>query len=232
MPLFLSDRNTAIREQMDDPDCSIDKLYKTYRRFSLVNKAVAGWGRIYQFYLKPKIARLSRPVSLLDIGFGGGDIPVNFATWAADDNLDLAITAIDTDPRAVDYVQQLSVPDTINFVNNSAAELLEQGNQYDIVISNHLLHHLTGEQMRELLYAAQKLSTKQVVFNDIERSDIAYGLFSLLSWPLSYGSFITQDGLASIKRSYTKRELEGKVPGDWQVRRIFPFRLLLIYDHE
>lgn len=109
---------------------------------------------------------------------------------------------------------------------------MNSGERYDMVISNHLLHHLTGKKMQTLLYQAKQLSKKQVLFNDIERSDAAYGLFSLFSWPLSIGSFIAEDGLTSIKRSYTRQELRSRIPEGWRVEPMFPFRLLLSYDHE
>jgi 2-polyprenyl-3-methyl-5-hydroxy-6-metoxy-1,4-benzoquinol methylase len=232
MPFFLSERNTSLYEKMDDPTCSKEALYKTYRRFSVVNAIISRWKRIYQSYIRPLAAEKPGSFSLLDIGFGGGDIPLKMAKWAAADGFNLNITAIDTDQRALEYVQQLSSPNNIRFLQRSTTELLNQGEQFDIVISNHLLHHLAAGQMLQTLDEAKKLSKISVFFNDIERSDAAYLLFNLVSLPLSQGSFITQDGLASIKRSYTFRELQNRVPEEWNVERMFPYRLLLSYRHE
>jgi 2-polyprenyl-3-methyl-5-hydroxy-6-metoxy-1,4-benzoquinol methylase len=232
MPFFLSKRNTAVREQMDGPDCSKDALYKTYRRFSIVNSILSGWKRIYQSRIRPRIVEKSGKFSLLDIGFGGGDIPIKLAKWAAADGLDLAITAIDTDRRAVSYIQQLPVPANMTFMQASSTELAARGKLYDAVISNHLLHHLSESQLPRLLEESKKLSRQLVLFNDIERSDVAYGLFNLMSRPLSRDSFITQDGLASIKRSYTFRELQILLPEKWSLDRMFPYRLLASYHHE
>jgi 2-polyprenyl-3-methyl-5-hydroxy-6-metoxy-1,4-benzoquinol methylase len=232
MPFFLSERNISLHEKMDDPDCSKKALYKTYRRFAIVNPVISGWKRIYQSHIRPLAAKNPETFSLLDIGFGGGDIPLKLAKWAVADGLNLKIIATDTDRRAVDYIQQLSIPGNITFTQNSSAEFVERGNRFDVVISNHLLHHLSEEKLSRLLEDAKKLSRKSVVFNDIERSDIAYGLFNLVSRPLSRGSFITRDGLTSIKRSYTFRELRDAVPEEWKVERMFPYRLLLSYCHE
>lgn len=217
---------------MDDPECDLETLDKTYRRFSMVNSVVSGWKQIYRSHIKPEITKTAGVFSLLDIGFGGGDIPVKVAQWASDDGFDVSITAIDTDRRAVQYVRQQSVPDNVTFLQYSSTDLLNNDKRYDMVISNHLLHHLKGDQLSMLLQEAKQLSIKKVLFNDIERSDIAYGLFGVCSRPLSVGSFITEDGLASIKRSYTLQELREQVPSNWHVERIFPFRLLLSYDHE
>jgi 2-polyprenyl-3-methyl-5-hydroxy-6-metoxy-1,4-benzoquinol methylase len=232
MPFFLPERNVLRREKMDDPDCSKKALYKTYRRFAVVNAVISGWKRIYRSRIRPLAAKNTVTLSLLDIGFGGGDIPLKLAKWAVNDGLNLKITAVDTDSRAVDYSQQLPCPGNISFLESSSAELVEQEHLFDVVISNHLLHHLSEEQLPGLLNDAQKLARKMVVFNDIKRSDIAYGLFKLASRPLSRDSFITHDGLVSIKRSYTFQELRDTVPAEWKVEQMFPYRLLLSYRHE
>lgn len=116
MPVFLSERNIHIAERMDDPECNLETLFKTYRRFSIINTAVSGWKRIYRSQIKPKMSKTTK-FSLLDIGFGGGDIPIKLAQWAADDRLDISITAIDTNERAIQFIQSLSTPENVTFYN-------------------------------------------------------------------------------------------------------------------
>ncbi|SMO60853.1 methyltransferase domain-containing protein [Fodinibius sediminis] len=215
---------------MDEPDCHPLKLENTYRQFKKINGLLSQWRSIYQKELRPYLQAAGH-ARLLDIGFGGGDIPLKLATWAAGDKLDLHITAVDTDKRAFDFVSKQSHPDNISFLNCSAEKLAGEGKKYDFVISNHLVHHLSKEQLRTSLSEARELSTHKVIFNDIRRSDLAYLLFSLLTRPLFQDSFIIRDGLTSIERSYTLTELKQTVPKGWQVRKLFPFRLLLTYHH-
>lgn len=230
MPLFLSTRDTTSTERMDDPDCDPSELENTYRQFGTINALISQWRRVYKQEIRP-FAQRNGSASLLDIGFGGGDIPMKLTRWATDDNIDLQVTAIDTDKRAIDYVQQIDRPDTIEFLHCSPAELIKDNRRFDFVISNHLLHHLSGPGLSDMLERVQQLSRRSVIFNDIHRSDLAYLFFNLLSRPVFQSSFITRDGLTSIKRSYTYRELKKAVPNNWEVRKLFPFRLLLIYNH-
>lgn len=232
MPLFLTNRAEDAKELMDDPDCDREELFNTYRQFSVINSLISQWSKIYQQQIVPLCKELDHTCSLLDIGFGGGDIPINIAKWAKNDRLKIEITAIETDHRAYEYVQNLEPPDNISFKLMSSTELLARGGKYDVVISNHLLHHLDQSNLKQVLEESKKLSRYAVLFNDLERSDVAYGLFSILSRPIFRSSFITKDGLTSIKRSYTKDELQQVVPEGWQVHRLFPFRLLLSYNHE
>jgi len=231
MPFFLAQRDTDSSERMDDPNCDHAELENTYRQFSTINSMISGWKHIYRKYIKAEFSARNRSYSLLDIGFGGGDIPLKLAKWAADDGIPLNITAIETDPRAVAFVETLNTPDNIQFEHCSSTDLLHRGQQFDVVISNHLLHHLNANQFQNILKESKQLSKKKVIFNDLERSDSAYLLFNVFSRPAFRSSFITHDGLTSIKRSYTLKELKKQAPEDWSVQRLFPFRLLLQYEH-
>lgn len=233
MSIFLDQRDTEAREHMDDPDCNREQLFDTYRQFSYINALISGWKRIYRREIRPVCAAHSKPYRLLDIGFGGGDLPIKIAQWAKSDKLQLQITAIDSDPRALEFVEQhhTELPEHITFRNISSGELLESGARFDFVISNHLLHHLPEDTLAGMLYEATALSRQKVIFNDIERSAIGYLLFSLLSRPFFRNSFITEDGLTSIRRSYTASELRAVLPEGWNIERIFPYRLLVTYKH-
>ncbi len=230
MTFFLAQRDTASQERMDDPNCDLVELENTYRQFSTINSLISQWHKIYKREIRP-LLNPNGQNTLLDIGFGGGDIPIKLARWALEDGFDLQITAIDPDPRAFNFVQQLERPKDIEFLQCDLSEIDATQHQFDFVLSNHLIHHLDSGELDEILRQSKKLSSKQVIFNDIHRNDWAYLFFNLLSRPVFRSSFITEDGLTSIKRSYTKTELQEVVPHDWQVQSVFPFRLLLTYHH-
>lgn len=232
MPIFLQQRDTESKERMDDPHCDPAALKNTYRQFYRINSMISRWHYIYKNVVRPELKNMNNSGSLLDIGFGGGDIPLKLAEWASKDNIDLSVTAVDNDKRAVQFVDQVDKPPDFTFRHASSTELLHEKRQFDFVISNHLMHHLDSHSFNVILEEARELSKKMVIFNDIERSDLGYILFNLFSRPVFRSSFITSDGLTSIKRSYTYRELSEVAPDEWQVRRLFPFRLLLTYRHE
>lgn len=224
MPLVLQRRAAGLRERMDDPACDLDKLRATYARFSTVNRIFAGWGVFYWRFLKPRM-EARRAYTLLDIGFGGGDIPRALLRRAERDGLKLRVTAIDPDPRAAAFARSLP-PSSIAFEQTDTTSLVARGAAFDFVISNHLLHHLADEDLPTFLDECARLGP-YVLHNDIARADLAYIGFAALTAPFFRGSFITPDGLASVRRSYTPKELRAVVPAGWRVSRPYPFRLLL-----
>ncbi len=232
MPLFLKNRNPDIREIMDDPNCDQEKLYNTYDQFETVNKLLGRWKSIYKKWVRPVIQRLDGKATILDIGSGGGDIISLLHQFTAEDRFDVKFTGIDPDPRAIEYTNRKRWPDGTQFLSTTSSELVEENLTFDIVISNHLLHHLSPNELLAVCNDASALSNQLVLFNDIERSDIGFTFFSLLSPILFRHSFISADGITSIKRSYTKKELQNSLPNNWSVYKQFPFRLLAIHQKQ
>ena len=218
-------RDTRSRELMDDPDCDRDRLDRTYRRFTAVNRLVSGWRRLYVTGIRPRLDP-DRPTALLDIGFGGGDIPRALARWAASDGLPLRVTAIDPDERALDYVRARPHAG-VRFEAASSADVVARGDRFDVVISNHLLHHLEHGELLDLLAHSASVCDGIVLHNDLSRNRIGHALYAVGALPFAGGSFVRADGLLSIRRSYRAEELREIVPAGWRVRRMFPQRLLL-----
>ena len=222
-------RDTTSLELMDDPACDRDRLFATYAQFRAVNALVAGWRRVYLRDVRPVLDR-RRASRLLDIGFGGGDIPLALAGWAARDGLRLEVTAIDPDKRAHEFVETRGLTRRgVDFRAASSSELVDAGERFDIVTSNHLLHHLDPAALSSLLTDSAALAPL-AVHSDIERGRLALAAFGVATKPLDRGSFVHYDGKLSIRRSYTARELQSAVPEGWLVQRQFPYRLLLTRD--
>ncbi len=218
-------------EKMDAPDCDPALLERTYRHFDVINALFSGWRGVYQRHLRPHLSA-SQPQRLLDIGFGGGDVPRKLAMWAAQDGLKLEITAIDADARALRYVSALSPVPGVQFRQAMSHELVREGQTFDLVVSNHMLHHLSPAELSTLLEDSQQLCGEggKVIHSDLERHPLAYALFNALTVPLFRRSLIRHDGLLSIRRSFTPSELRQIAPPGWQVMRGAPFHTLLIYS--
>lgn len=227
----LKNRDSTLTERMDDPDCDPEKLSRTYAQFRTLNRLLSGWSGIFRTYIKP-LAIQGNTLQILDIGAGGGDIPLAVSQLAASAGIDVEITAIDPDPRAMAYALSADLPPTIRYLNVDSSDPTLQKNRFDVVVSNHVIHHLSQAQLKSICRDAEKLCDRLILFNDIERSRIGYILFSLIAPLFFRNSFIVEDGKTSIRRSYRKNELQMSVPEGWIVKRKFPFRLLLIKHSE
>jgi 2-polyprenyl-3-methyl-5-hydroxy-6-metoxy-1,4-benzoquinol methylase len=232
MPFVLQHRNETLIEWMDRHDCDQRLLFNTYRQFSRINRLLSGWKKIYEKHIRPEIERIHGKATILDVGCGGGDILFKLHQWCSSDGFDVQFTGIDPDSRSFSYLAELDWPDEVTFRQIDSNKLLNENKQFDIVISNHLMHHLNETDLWGLCSDADKLAKRLVLFSDIERSDTGYVLFSLAAPLLFRSSYIVVDGKISIRKSFRKQELQALMPKKWNVDRQFPFRLLAIRKKE
>lgn len=226
-PLALSRRDADLRELMDDPDCDPRALAATYRRFGLVNRLVSAWGHVYRTRVRPELRALGRPARVLDLGSGGGDVVVRLAALAARDGLDVEWVGADPDPRAHEAALARG-RSGVRFVAAGSGELLAAGERFDLVLSNHVLHHLDADALRTFADDSLALSSGAVLHADIARGRLAYGLYAVGIAPLSAGTFLRVDGLRSIRRSYRAPELASALGAPWRVETPAPFRVLAV----
>ncbi|MBD8045118.1 methyltransferase domain-containing protein [Arthrobacter sp. Sa2BUA2] len=213
---------------MDRPDCDPVRLERTYAQFPLINAVVSGWRRNYRRYVRPVLAGRDGG-TVLDIGSGGGDLARALVRWARQDGLAVEVTGIDPDPRAHAYAESRPKVPGLTFRAAFSSQLVAEGQRFDVVLSNHVLHHLDAGAFEGLLTDSQALARSLVLHSDIERSPWAYGLFSAGTLPFFHGSYIRTDGLTSIRRSYTAAELAAAVPAGWETRRQRPWQNLLLH---
>ncbi|WP_142031281.1 methyltransferase domain-containing protein [Arthrobacter sp. SLBN-112] len=228
MGILLRQRATMDVEQMDRPDCDARLLDNTYRQFGVINRVLSGWRKLYVKELRPIITPHPYPLTVLDMGSGGGDLAVMLARWAARDGKAMHITGIDPDPRADRFARQRPSMAGVEFRKAHSSDLVSEGARFDVVISNHVLHHLTPEELRGLLADSEILATGKVLHNDLVRSPAAFALFGLAALPFRQ-SFIREDGLTSIRRSYTPAELAAAAPPGWSVERSSAFHQVITY---
>jgi len=226
--MWLSERDPELVEKMDLPDCEPERLNRTYRQFALLNPLISGWNYLYRQFISPLRPTDNQPLTILDVGCGGGDICLNIARLAHRDNLPTVITGIDPDPRAIAFTKTIDLPRSVEFRQATTRELLHNGETFHVVLSNHLLHHLQPDELSGLCKECEELATRLVLFNDIRRSRTGYIAFSLFAPLLFRRSYIAPDGRISIRRSFRRDELEALAPSGWKTDTLFPYRLLLL----
>lgn len=225
----LASRDERLTELMDDPACDPAKLRRTLQRFWIVNRAVSRWGRVYRSHVRPALAAAPGPARILDIGCGGGDVLRRLLRLARRDGFAVEGVGIDPDPRALEVAQTGASGSGVGYRQASSGELVAAGERFEVVVSNHLLHHLNGADFDGVIADSAALATRLCVHSDIARDPRAYAAFSVGAAPLAPGTLLRVDGLRSIRRSYTRDELAARLPAGWTAEQPTAFRLLAVH---
>ena len=222
MPDFLlRKRRPDLVECMDRPDCHGETLDRTFAAFRHVNRMLSGWGRLYRTCIRPALER-GRMNTLLDVGCGGGDVLVQLVRAAKRDGYTVTGIGVDPDPRAISWAQSAwrHEPD-VQFRESSLDGMDES---FDVVVSNHVLHHLSDIEAEWFLKQSLACASRVVVHNDISRNATGLVLFQAVRifFPRT---FIGADGTVSIRRSFRMKELLGIAGPSWKPVKAAPFRI-------
>jgi 2-polyprenyl-3-methyl-5-hydroxy-6-metoxy-1,4-benzoquinol methylase len=220
---------------MDDPDCSEERLLRTLHQFASINRLLSRYRTILRRWVLDDMARdPARDYHLLDLGAGGCDIDAWLLHRARRRHLRLRITAVDADPRVVQWAQtrHRSVPGLAIQCRDALSDPSDE--PVDYLFANHFLHHLRDEDIVSLLRQWTPRVRRRIVLSDLRRSRWSYAAFSLFA--LAYrGSFTRSDGLLSIRKGFAPDELRdiAHVAGcaaHARIHRLLPGRLVLVLD--
>ena len=129
------------------------------------------------------------------------------ADYGRKHNYSFNLVGIDANQDAVDYATELSVDyPELSFRNEDVFSEAFQELDYDVVLTTLFLHHFKEEDIKTLLSNLSKKANLGIVVNDLQRSEIAYGLFKILGLVIS-NHMIKEDGLTSILRAFKREDL-------------------------
>jgi ubiquinone/menaquinone biosynthesis C-methylase UbiE len=171
-----------------------------------------------------------REASVLDVGTGLADFPLQLQTHAARRDLKLRLCALDINARHLQIAREdLPGASGVLLLRGDAFALPLADASVDVVHSNLFLHHFRAPQIQILLHEFSRVAKIGWVMNDLERHGLPLWFFRT-TWPIFARSPLTRlDGAASIRRAYTLNEMRTIIrefPGA-KVERKLPFRLCL-----
>lgn len=183
---------------------------------------------------RPTLAFLARVVgnresfSLLDVGFGQGDMLRRIARWAARRGKEARLVGVDLNPRSKHAAGSATDPALpITYLTGDYADLA--GQEWDCVVSSLVAHHMTHEQLVAFLRFMEAEARAGWLINDLHRHAFAYLGYPLLARLFGWHEIVRKDGQTSIARSYRPDEwpsiLAEAGVAQAQVHREFPFRL-------
>ncbi len=148
-------------------------------------------------------------IRITDVGCGNGDMLRTLADFAKTNQLKFQLKGIDANQFTVDHAKSLSTKYTnITYECKDIFEHLTNEEECEIMLYTLTLHHFKNTEIINLLQKFKKVTTLGIVVNDLERSALAYRLFTALSFVFKLNHMSREDGLVSILRGFKKADLE------------------------
>lgn len=203
----MSTRSDAI-ELMDAPDCDKKLLLKTLEQFESINRFITPSRKLIRKHFLPTMATdSSRVWRFLDIGAGGGDLAQWFADEAQSRGLKIQITCLDLDPFTSDFARERCQSySNIEIVCDDMFRYCPE-REWDFIYSNHVLHHLTWDQLEQALRLVASVCRERFSLVDLHRNYLSYYGYTLIAAIFLRGSFAYHDGRVSIRKAFRPHEL-------------------------
>jgi ubiquinone/menaquinone biosynthesis C-methylase UbiE len=172
-------------------------------------------------------------LSLLDVGTGSADIPTAAARWCASRGVESFVTALDISERNLRVARtRLGIGPEVQLIRADSLKLPFQDASFDFVTASLFLHHFRDDDVVRLISDFARVARRAVIINDLTRNLIPY-YFARMTGPFLATSFLTRnDGPVSVLRGFTAAEFKDMARRAglrrFDVRRVFPYRLLLI----
>jgi ubiquinone/menaquinone biosynthesis C-methylase UbiE len=216
-------------ELLDQGEGSLEDVRANLDEMWRINQAFAGIRSLTQ-YLKPQ---LNQPMRIVDLGTGSGRLALHLLNWAKRHNLEMHVYPLDLSPRNLSIAQDnIQSNPSVHPIQADGLALPFAPNSVDYYISSLFMHHFSPDALIDLLRETYRLARCGIIMSDIVRGYLPLAAFRLVQ-PIFARHYLTRhDGILSIKRAYTPRELleMARAAGieNARVTTHFPWRMTLI----
>lgn len=220
-------------EWMDRTDNAPADLIGTLDDIRLVNRFLRG-SAILVRAVRPFLTGLheGETLSVLDVGTGGADLPLDLVAEARRLGRRIRIVAVDRDPVTLEYARQKTAgTPEIEIHSADAFALPFPPASFDVVTASMFLHHFPHDDAVRLLAGFRQLARGAVLINDLRRHVVSWAFIGLTSRMTRRHPMFVHDAALSVLRGFTKDELLAAAheagAADATVKRRLPYRLLL-----
>ncbi|TVR85280.1 MAG: methyltransferase domain-containing protein [Saprospirales bacterium] len=223
------------KELMDGPLDDPLELHRNLEELVFINRFTANYPKTLRS-LKKMIPDGQRELTVLDLGCGAGDW-----LWYVYKNLapeldSLHLIGLDIEPHAIEFARKNypGLEGKVQWECCSYRDFLAGEPRVDIATANLFCHHLTEEEISELLALLEEKCIRGFLINDLERNPIAFYSIAILTRLFSRSRYTRNDAPLSVKRGFKKPEWKKLLkdalnPGsmDWQIDSMWAFRHLI-----
>ena len=202
------DRLEGVRElldgELDDPEALRGNL-RDLRRLNRLTRGVDLSIRAID-----ALGGDADPLTILDVGTGGADIPVALLAHVQLRGRRVSVTAVDNraevleaaraERPAIDQLEGL----TLQLADGTRLPYADRS--FDIVHASLVLHHLEADEAGAFLRELGRVARRGVVINDLSRGRLLVAGASILVRLLSRNPYTRHDAPLSVRRAYTVAE--------------------------
>jgi 2-polyprenyl-3-methyl-5-hydroxy-6-metoxy-1,4-benzoquinol methylase len=193
------------KELLDADDIPKEDLFQNLKELDTINALLGGYN--ISFKALSKLLTKNKTYTVVDIGSGGGDTLKRIYKWSKTQNYNLRLFGIDLKQTCINYSESNNPNSEIKFICDDYKNIYKHLPKADIIHACLFCHHLTNEEIIELIQFAQA-NQSTLIINDLERNAVAYYSIKFLTKLFSKSYLVKNDAPLSVLRGFKKKEWE------------------------
>lgn len=201
-------QRSAESEWLDDPDVDPALHAACLDDLAIVNTVTLARPPTLSF-LRRAARRLpgGATLSVLDVGFGQGDMLRRVARWGARRGQTMRLEGVDLSPASAQAAGRVTPPE-LPITYRTGDVFDEPPASVDVVISSLFTHHLSDDEVIRFLRWMDQTARVGWFINDLHRHPLAYHGFSALALVANWHWIVRHDGMVSVARAFRRRDWE------------------------
>ena len=195
-------RRATEPEQMDALDLPAARYAAVLQDLARVNVATRAAAPTLRWLTES--TRGMSHCTILDVGFGHGDMLRRIAHWARRRGLRVSLHGADINPRSAPIAAAATDPSLgITWHTGDAAAL---DLRPDLIISSLVAHHLTDRELASFLRWMEQTARRGWFINDLHRHPVAWLGYRALARLMAVDPIVRHDGALSVRRAFHRAD--------------------------
>lgn len=224
-------RRSYKKELLDRDDLPFEDIRLNMEELNVINTRLGGHAiTLKGFKTLVQYQLFQNPISVMEIGCGGGDNLRVLKEWAIKKNIAINVTGVDINDACIAFANAQPRNAGMHFICADYKNVLLQ---QDVIFSSLFCHHFTDDELVTMLQWMQQHAKLGFFINDLHRHPLAYYSIKTLTQLFSKSYLVKNDAPLSVQRGFTRGEwqqlFQKAMLPNYTIRWQWAFRWLVTY---
>jgi SAM-dependent methyltransferase len=196
-----SQRSTQT-ELMDTEPLSAVAFHAYLCNLTFINVCTLAYRPTLQWLRRALIAgKPQQPVSVIDVGSGGGDMLRRIWKWAGKRKINTNLVGVDLNPWSKQSAEKLTSGMPIRFETSDIFDF-HPDRRADFIISSLFAHHLTDDEVIRFIRWMDAHAVHGWFINDLHRHPLPYAFIKCFTRLFGFNRLVQHDAPLSVARAF------------------------------